>query len=434
MERKEWRPKWGTIPSDEFESHFTDIELASMKVMETLAVNQSWRSNNSIYQEIVAESPCAMYSQITPGSGDAKFLCCLGTFTLYAHGNTYLPGWTDCHKHRYDVRMDFYRQHRPLMTHDLFWSLPNESSIHMIGDSISHQMHDAFVCDVSRNNELHREDDIQIEFVQRPHGIGDDGRARSETFISNRSGDGQPQIVHLTHWRHYTAELELYNETLCELSNVVLLNFGVHFHLNGPKETDGNLTWNEAVDGIFRILQHCFDRYESLEKKPVFIWAEATAQHFGGRPGGLHKTEKMYPGNSTELEQEFRAKISGEEQDPELLTNDAKWAAFGKGSCSPHRYLRNETNERHMKRQAIVEGVQSNHNVTFNLEMVYPDRAIEGQRNNTLYFIPLKDVTDPLWDLHKDCGGGDCTHWCHTPFMWEFVWDSVAKIVDKNEE
>ena len=430
MDPRDWRPKWSTIPSNELDSHFTDYEISSMKAMKALLELPSF--NRSNIDQALQDNPCDL-SFIHNGQRPWSFqfskrmLCCLGTANGHNENEVEL-GYDLCYEGKYDIRMDVFQQHQSLTSHDLFRILPNDSKMLMIGDSVSMQLQDGFFCDVIRNN--HRGDDTPIEFQ-----TANASRSKAEAATFTAMQDDGIKMVHLDLWVDPTPELEKYTN-LCESHNVVVFHWGHWLH-------HPNTKW---VDGIFRILQDCFDQYESLENKPVFIWLEATAQHFDGRIGGFY--EDIYQ-NMT-LSDEWRQHISRLKQDPELLTDDAKWDAspsrvsswHGKRHCGPQQYFRDETFERHIKRQAVIDGVRANPDLTFNLEMVYPDREIEGQRDNTLYFIPLKDVTDPLWHLHLGGGprirgpqprlkvGADCTHWCYTPFMWEFVWDSMTKIVE----
>ena len=345
--------------------------------------------------------------------------------------------------------MDVFQQHAPLTSHDLFWNLPNDSNIFIIGDSVQHQIFDGFVCDVIRQNQhgfipddeppiqYHREESavsMMSQWVPNWKNLSDPAPrwrygAPTERVTLHSTKNGKVQVANLVLIRSYRPLLELYNDTFCEWANVVLFNWDLHY--GSPTDT----AWDSEIgSGIFPILQQCFDRYSSLKKKPIFIWNEVTAQHFGGTIGGFW--ENIYAQNTTVTEQ-YRQHIAREQHDSDLLTDDLKWNAFfdslsrhQRGAeCGPHHYFKNESYERHIRRQRIMEAVNENPDLKFILEIVYPDREIEREREDTLYFIPFKDATDPLWGLHKN---GDCTHWCNTPYLWELLWDSMSRIVEKN--
>ena len=443
---RDWRPKWSALPSDQLDSHFTDYELSSMKAM--TALNASAPFTEKQKTEILREHPCDVNYGLTS--------CCLGTYNSAGNGNEYRPGTDSCYKRRYDIRMDMFQQHAPSTSHDLFWNLTNNSNIFIIGDSVNHQIFDGFVCDVIRQNQnsFNLDDKPKIDYQQSQgrdvmmtgavsrmsqwvpnwKELSDPARnwrygAPSHEVSLKSTKNGQVQVVNVILIRSYRPLLELYKDTFCEWGNVILFNWDLHYSpLN-------DALWDSEIgSGIFPILQQCFDRYSSLKKKPIFIWNEATAQHFGGTIGGFW--DNIYAENEM-VTQQYRHQIAGEERDPDLLTNDTKWNAFFNSTvrflrgaeCGPHHYFINKSYERHIRRQRIMETLDENLDLKFNLEIVYPDREIQRQREDTLYFIPFKDATDPLWALHDD---GDCTHYCNTPYLWELLWDSMARIVHKN--
>ena len=441
MEPREWRPKWITIPYDQLHSHFTEYELSSMKALESL--NASSPFNKTQKNKILRENPCDVDYGLTS--------CCLGSSSA-GGGNKYRPERDGCYQRRYDIRMDLFQHRPPLTSHHLFWTLPNNSNIFIIGDSVQHQIFDGFVCDAIRQNQhgfipddqppiamerqQHQPHDnassmMMAQWVPNWQQLADRHKISDVEVTLNSSKNGQNHVVKVVIIRNNRPSLELYNDTFCEWANVILFNWDLHY--KSPYDEE----WDEDIgNGIFPILQKCFDRYAALERKPIFIWTEVTAQHFGGTIGGFW--ENIYSWNRSVIEQ-YRQHIAKEEHDPDLLTNHTKWNDFfaskarwtRNAECGPHHYFMDESFERHVRRQRIMETVDGNPDLTFNLEIVYPDRPIQQHREDTLYFIPLKDATVPLWNLHKTTG--DCTHWCHTPYLWELLWDSMARIVERND-
>ena len=158
MKPRDWRPKWSAIPSDRLDSQFTEYELSSMKAMKALNAAAPFTENQKT--EIIRENPCDVNYGLTS--------CCLGTYNSVGNGNEYRPGTNSCYKRRYDIRMDAFQQHAPLTSHDLFWNLPNNSNIFIIGDSVNHQIFDGFVCDVIRQNQnsFNLDDKPKIDYQQ----------------------------------------------------------------------------------------------------------------------------------------------------------------------------------------------------------------------------------------------------------------------------
>lgn len=260
-----------------------------------------------------------------------------------------------------------------------------------------------------------------------PHGFtgrcGGSHCLRSHTLSTEQNGE--QKIVDLINIYSKRPYLPLFKDTMCQWGNVYLLNWDLHY-----KYPDAS--WDKEIGSeMFRVIQDCFDKHDSLERMPIFIWYEMTAQHFSGSVGGYY--EDIYRENKT-LNREHREEIVREGRDHDLPANNDTLAALfnqRRGGCGPQKYLVDQERERHVRRQRVIDTVEQNPNLTFNLEIVYPDRPIQGRREDTLYILPYKDVTDPLWMFHR---GGDCTHYCNTPYLYEFLWDSMSRIIEKNQE
>jgi len=330
----------------------------------------------------------------------------------------------------------------------VFWSLPNDSNVFVIGDSVNGQIFDGFSCDVIRRNhpmfhskshiEYHRvsEDDATEQMsrripnweslasapgTQERSGTRYESHIRSESLIAHRNGE--TKVVHMNRLSSPRAYLPLFRDpSFCEWGSVYLMNWDLHY---GAVD---DASWDREIGGeIFQILQKCMDKWEPLEKGPIFIWYEGTPQHYAGTVGGYWSD--IYGRNQT-LSRQHREQVAQEQGDPDLLIN-----AYG--HCGPHHYFRDKCREKHVQRQRVINHIDQNPNLTFNLEIVYPDQMIQRSREQTLYFIPLKDALDSLWNMHpsqgSDTSGQDCTHWCSAPYLWELVWDSMARIIEKNK-
>merc|ERR1711971_83414 len=120
---------------------------------------------------------------------------------------------------------------------------------------------------------------------------------------------------------------------------------------------------------------------------------------------------------------DFREIMSNVMNSAAMRTNDTEWLEFIQSpkrfhrhdECLPHHFVEEEY-ENNIRRNRIFDAV------SFNLELIYPNKRIKSAAHNAMYYIPMKDITDSLWDLH---GNPDCTHWCKTPYLFMFVWDSM---------
>merc|ERR1712130_630797 len=106
---------------------------------------------------------------------------------------------------------------------------------------------------------------------------------------------------------------------------------------------------------------------------------------------------------------------------------DSKKFYQNKRECEKVNYLKNKTMEKYIRRIRMNKFLNNKQNkISFNSQIIYPLKNINNFANNTLYFIPFKDVTEPLWNKHKN---GDCTHWCTFPHLWQTIWHSLYKII-----
>ena len=436
-----WRPKWFTIPFDQLDSHFAGYEVSAMKAMKALTDGEPFNRSSMTCNVENGLTHCC------PGSSTAS------TPQTDPFGSTHQP--SACYRGHYNKRLNVFENRPAQTTHDMFWNLPNNSNVVMIGDSVSLQIHDAFGCDVVRNNQpvFHEShsDQSTIDYHVNSHEESltairewipnwdnhslhrfQERSPHTETLTATRAG--KTNVVQIRHIMNAIPYLPMYRDvhSLCEWGNIYLLNWDLWFHklLYAP----GTPFDTSIAHGIFEILQECFEKHESLDRKPIFIWYEGTPQHFQGTVGGYWGD--AYEDNVT-LKQQFREKVAREEHNPNLLTNNTEWESFcsskqrwNRGAeCGPPYYLLDEERERHLYRQRMMDAIDQNPNLTFNLEFVYPDQLIQRTAEDTMYVIPMADVLNPRWDLHRP---GDCTHWCLAPYLWELLWDSMARIIEKN--
>ena len=164
----------------------------------------------------------------------------------------------------------------------------------------------------------------------------------------------------------------------------------------------------------------------------MFIWNEGAAQHFGGI-GGDYYDIYGHDKQSQDIMEEYRNYIAEIKNDSEYIINDTKWNFFFRAKplpkereCEPQHYFRNISYDKHLRRIRLMNALQQ-HGIEY--EMIIPEKSIIAKSDNTLYFIPFKDYTDPLWNMHNN---PDCTHYCTWPQLWEILWDSMYRIIVEN--
>ena len=420
---------WDEINPDELERYFTEYELSSLMI--DTAIQNGLNITNS---------SCNVEPQY----------CCICSVSKGGI-SVWNPGQNHCYARDYKLRFKIFDKQKAFNTHDIFWTLPNNSNIIVIGDSIQNQIFNGFECDIIRNNHYpfnHR----TIKMIQNEgidfnklipnwtnieyemNEINHDFRyqlkdsihsTKNITLIGNQNG--KKHIIHLLQIRQYRPFIPMYMNTFCEWANIYLFQWELHYSPISEQ-------WKTDIgDGIFRILQKCFDKYISLNNKPIFIWNEAPAQHWGKFGGHYHD---IY--NDDNMTNEYKTIIAMNRNDSQLLLNDTKWKMFFDSrtrylnhiQCEPHHYI-NPMWERNIRRIRIMDYINDNSkNLSFHVEIVDADKQLKYLKNNTLYFIPFKDYTNSLWNMHDN---GDCTHYCVTPYLWQIIWHFMYQVIQHND-
>eukprot|EP01084_Bolivina_argentea_P057022 104258_1 len=424
--------KWTEIPPNDMESHFTKYELESIKYYP----NQ---------QEVICHPP-----QSTPD------YCCISSTS---HGG--YSAWNNrgtCEMRNYKRKVNYYFNNKAFNTNNLFWKISNNSNLIIIGDSVMNQLFGAFECDIARNNyypfnHTHNRiyktktiyktnNNLNLTYMASNwsgityamYHINHDYHYHIK-HISNVSyfgytSNNKKHIINVMFIRNHRPFLSFYKERFCEWANMILFGWSLHYepHLNDKR-------WaHEIGNGILKILETCFTKYNSLQKQPIFIWLEGTAQHFANMGGDWHFMYKNKNNRMSDIYyNEYRKLIANKTGNYSLLTDNKLWYYWldsqqrhNRGAeCIEHNFLNKEF-ENNIRR---IRFQNKTNNMSFNVEFVYLDKLIDGFKHNTLYYIPIRDVTNELWDLH---GNGDCTHWCMTPYLHQFTWDSMYRIVNKN--
>jgi len=259
--------------------------------------------------------------------------------------------------------------------------------------------------------------------------------ARNSTYIGRRA-DGSTQVVSVIFIRMYRPNLLLFSE-LCQWGDLIMFGWDLHF-----KDDVYDREWARDIGGVLNITRHCLSQRSSA-KKPMFVWRETATQHFphiGGYWSDIYSLRRDV--NYSAILSKYRESIAARLNDARLLHNDSLWNIFytprvhGRYNkhCLPLNYYRNDVFEKYLWRQRLVQYVNRTLNNFFQLEFVYPNKAnytVMHRKDDAVYFIPFKEVTDELWAYHR---GTECTHYCTTPYLWQLIWDSLYRIIEKNSQ
>ena len=441
---------WTEIPKNELYLEFTDYELLSMEANQ-LILNES--KNNLLFvpethsQRLLDKDNKYQYLINSPISK-----CFIGSLSE-GGGSKFNPGKNQCYKHKYNKKLKYFENRKPFTSHHIFWNLPNNSNIIFIGDSVQNQIFNGFECDIERNNHYpfwwhykngniariynHKSSLNMNEFVRTnwsgiKYEMNENIAGYRYKFQNGENitlysyyENGDIHIINLMYFRIYRPYIPMYIDSFCEWANIYIFQWELHYKPYFDQH------WIRDIgNGIFKVLQSCFDKYSTLKNQPIFIWNEGSAQHFRKISGDYFD---IYT-NKENITNQYRKYIGKIKNDTQILINDTKWNEFYNSGfdgiqCEPHHYLKNKYWEKHIRRLRIMDFLNDN-NYSFQTSIIDGvDNDINHFRNNTLYFIPFKDITDPLWDQHDN---GDCTHWCSQPQLWQIIWDSMYRIISAN--
>ena len=242
---------------------------------------------------------------------------------------------------------------------------------------------------------------------------------------------------------------------LCNRADVLVLNWGVHYSYVGG---GGEMGWYEYRDEMLAVLREV-QRCSRAHPRKTIIWRESTAQHhhsFGG----------AYPHETVARLQRQHA--------PSLLwglTGGAGASRAWKSSankCMPLRFAPpakpsgsgdngggsrvDATHPPHQWREKLVMQLAADIGLPVRLTNVTRDMSLPGKvvaqraRHGLLYWLPFNAASGERWELHgvqKEevaCKAPRCkfprrakpaaceaTHFCHTPLLWEPLWDGIAR-------
>jgi len=167
-------------------------------------------------------------------------------------------------------------------------------------------------------------------------------------------------------------------------SDIFVFDHGVHYN-----ERERNL----FADTMASILLTASSHAEIRSKLKVFAWRQTTAQHFNSTGGhyvtGIQEKgcQPMYSGFEGFRTQAIRNQL-------EQKTN-LTWTEIRK----------------------------TEHEISSWMD------ASSYSSPTELIMLPFRDYTRHLHDLHPS--RGDCTHYCHTPYLWLPVWRSLRLAVDR---
>jgi hypothetical protein len=165
-------------------------------------------------------------------------------------------------------------------------------------------------------------------------------------------------------------------------SDIVVFDFGLHY-----------MTLPNDMVKFQTVMQRMVDlsaQYQRI-RPHLLVWRETSAQHFD-RPGGHYGPGGNVHNNNT---------------------------------VNHHQCVPIATEHVPGIRLPIVQGI-----------IAHVQTSWEWNDTESLLFIPYREFTSGLVHLHdpEQVQDGDCTHFCHTPFVWRPIWYHLAIGLQKFEQ
>lgn len=154
-------------------------------------------------------------------------------------------------------------------------------------------------------------------------------------------------------------------------SLTVLINVGLHY-VSTPVAQFSKEDYYKQVTMVLKYLNSFAE--DSKDKKIRIIWRETSAQHFPTSNG-------YWPG--------------------------VKYASSMKLQCVPINDTSPEADWRNN----------------------YVHEIIETNKFKRVRIIPFYDITVPLWSLHVNGNMRDCTHFCYTPMLYQYLFHALLQEV-----
>jgi len=338
--------------------------------------------------------------------------CCI--YAVSAGGSTrWSPEIADqCKNMDFTKRFGAYTKFTPHSIAEAFALLENGTRISLLGDSVQNQVFDALVCAMHREGAKHI---ATTDNQQLKQTVGGGLRyAKSHTMYYKK------KYINITFFANYVFHQERVIDLVCELSDVLILNYGVH--MNAKSSMNDMLSKKDGA--LLKALRRC-------REDTILIWRESTHQHFPVPTGGwiygwdYYGLSLIWP-----YLREMNYTL------PEWL-DMIKWVE--KMSCAPPKdfslpeftYPEAKLFHQTEYRDDLVR--QHFQNANFSVLNVEPHwRKIQDIGIPDIYFLKFHKVTEARWDVHPV--PRECTHICYTPLFYEPLWHMLILALRKNLE
>lgn len=295
------------------------------------------------------------------------------------------------------------------------------------------------------------------------------------TFCKSRSSVSASTIskvhcVKLIAMLHYILDTHLLSN-VCDWGDVIIMNWSLHYHLQKHREY---AAYNSTIKTLFNAVKNCtrHNAYQLINKSTVFVWRERTSQHFF-TPGGMYFSKFPFSENVwnswyKQVTQESATNISdcsstcchalklysSDEKNSTIdLCNLKTFVNYSSNVLSRNKLWTVGCFPLNITHSILLDKLQSRtliqeiandldvklefmfHNYGTNNEFMQQIKNINmrplfnsiansselAKLSTNVYYIPMIEVTEGLWDQHP----GECTHYCTTPYLFQYVYHGL---------
>ena len=342
----------------------------------------------------------------------------------------------------------------------------NQQNLTFLGDSMTHQTVQGLVC------ELHRRNYVVEETQLRFHNPAEDrrrrkGRRNKPETVNNDNNRTDPSVMtttcaginHCLHlvrtirvssplWHpNISVTIQFFHHYRLPFADpaqrgmviqaarhgILIVNYGLHWGANyhgrhqEPPHTDDNSysgvtnpdhppNPHHLEGALAEFLQDLADNnVDSNHQSRVFL-RETSAQHFDAPEGDFSFVKRT---GSVKERRQSTTTIARSN----LLQRDP-W------QCVPHHSDSGDVNNNTTIgwRQTVLHRAAHRANYTLHVAGQSPSQPSLRQTTRHVTVLPFADFTKPLYGLHpyeQGGKGGDCTHYCSSPYLYMPLWRSI---------
>lgn len=250
------------------------------------------------------------------------------------------------------------------------------------GDSVTRQTFAGLECELRRRN--YNVTQTYAESVERSGPFRYQWRSTTELIITTNSSDSDSSSSTTTirYFEFYRPEVVSIQKLIQQYKiDILVFDHGLHY----VAKRDMERFKNETMAMLHSLQMNV----------PLLIWRETSAQHFLATGGHYY---------------------GGVTKQPNAVCTATKASEIS--STSTHL-------------NTMLDALQSLNNPSWSHAFTSDPHFLSSKpdKDKELIIIPFRQYTIPMHNLHPSTT--DCTHYCHTPYLWLPLWRSLRLSLDR---